>query len=96
MLLQKDSHSHVPYKLFLLYHSYQDANDDTQSKDLCFHYDREFLRETIKHYLSLPGFREHPDGFEIIAVTFGLMHWEEGFVSEPYNKTGEIFDKEAK
>lgn len=26
-----------------------------------------------------PGFREHPDGFEIKAYELGQVHWQDGF-----------------
>jgi hypothetical protein len=35
----------------------------------------------IARLLPLPGFREHPTGFQISACELDKDHWEDGFIS---------------
>lgn len=46
-----------------------------------------------------PGFRDYPDGFNIVPARLGLTGWVEGFVTEigppPKDAAGEAFDLPA-
>lgn len=48
---------------------------------------------------SKPGFRDYPEGFDVIPTKLGMTGWQEGFVTEieppPNDADGEAFDLPA-
>ena len=46
-----------------------------------------------------PGFRDYPEGFDIICTKLGMTGWQEGFVTNigppPKDADGEAFDVPA-
>ena len=68
-------------KVFLLQHT-REQTDGTDEVKLIGVYSSEQLgRAAIAALAPLPGFREHPAGFELSSYELDATHWAEGFVS---------------
>jgi hypothetical protein len=68
-------------RVFLLQHT-RELADGTDDVKLIGVYSSEPLgRAAIATLSLLPGFREHPAGFELTPYELDATHWADGFVS---------------
>ncbi len=53
----------------------------------------------VEKLRAKPGFRDHPEGFDIVPTTLGMTGWQEGFITTigppPKGASGEAFDLPA-
>ncbi len=72
--------------VYHLWHEYVMENGEDEVKELGLYSSRENAQEAITRYWSLPGFRDHPDGFKIYESELDRDGaWTEGFVrGDPY------------
>jgi hypothetical protein len=66
-------------QVFLLEHSYEIEGFD-EIKTIGIFTEKEKAEKVIKRYISLPGFMNYPDGFNIGLYEIDKAHWEEGFI----------------
>ena len=72
----------LPMKVFLLWHSYESEYDDCDhSFFLGVYSTRAKAEERQREAVRQPGFRLHPDGFDISEQTVDRDEWKEGFVT---------------
>lgn len=64
----------------LLWHEYETAFGDVESKLVGVYRTEEDARGAIDRYVRLPGFRDYPDGFSIQALAPNEEWWSDGFV----------------
>lgn len=65
--------------VFLLWHSRDKSEGDTDDKLVGVYSSRETAEAAIQRKLTFPGFRDHPDGFEVAPYTIDRDAWSEGF-----------------
>ena len=65
---------------FLLWHTHTVGNDDDE-KFIGVYASLANAEAAIQRVKDQPGFRDHPDGFEICEYPIGKDHWEQGFIS---------------
>lgn len=65
--------------VFLLWHSRDKGNGDTDDKLVGVYSSREAAEAATQRKLTFPGFRDHPDDFEIAPYTIDQDEWSEGF-----------------
>ena len=72
--------------LYHLVHEYVMENGEDEIKNLGVYSTRERAQEAITRYWTLPGFRDHPDGFKVYESELDRDGgWTEGFVrGDPY------------
>lgn len=66
------------YFVYALEHIYTDETH-TGSKFLGYYDDLEKLNKAKEKALTLPGFRDYPDGMLIRKYELNKMHWQDGF-----------------
>lgn len=67
--------------VFVLHHVRKDDEFGDDAK-LIGVYSSDASAQTAKERLSIqPGFREHPEGFEISRYVLDMDHWTEGFIT---------------
>ena len=64
----------------LLWHVHR-FDDDEDEKLLGVYASEQAAREAQRRLADQPGFREHPDGFEIDTYEVGKDHWTKGFTT---------------
>ena len=67
--------------VYLLWHTHQfeDGTDD-DGKLIGVYASEQAAREAQARVNQQPGFRDHPEGFEIAPYEIGEDHWTEGYV----------------
>jgi hypothetical protein len=65
-------------KLYLLTHEYEDEFSE-KIKFIGIFSSVELAESAINRLRVQPGFREHPEGFEISEQSLDLVGWQEGF-----------------
>lgn len=75
----------TPNRIYVLVHSYvTNAGDpdleDVKMKELYYSFAEEDCSAQIPYFLQQPGFRDFPDGFEVMHIDLNVHYWEEGFV----------------
>jgi hypothetical protein len=70
--------------LFVLCHEYtvNEGDPDTEEtllKELFYSFSKERCEAEIQFYRSLPGYKDFPDGFEVLHVTLETRYFESGF-----------------
>lgn len=65
--------------VFLLWHSRDKSDDNTDDKLVGVYSSREAAEAAIQRKLTFPGFRDHPDGFEVALYPIDQDAWSEGF-----------------
>lgn len=68
--------------VFLLWHTHVQPTGDEDGKLIGVYASRSDADRAQERAAILPGFRVHPDGFEIAEYIVGQDHWAEGFVTE--------------
>lgn len=66
--------------VFLLWHCRLLDDDGEDTKLIGIYSSKELAEEKIEKYLSIAGFKEFLEGFEISEYNTDKDHWEEGFV----------------
>lgn len=71
--------------VYVLTHSYTihegDKNhEDMDTKDLFYSASRDNCEQRIANYVNLPGFRDYPNGFEVMEIHLDTQYWETGFI----------------
>ncbi|GAB3866644.1 hypothetical protein GCM10028801_39220 [Nocardioides maradonensis] len=70
----------APSHVWLLWHG-DDIYDETpEAKLLGVYASEELARERIERCARLPGFRDHPEAFEIARYEVNRDEWSEGYV----------------
>lgn len=72
-------------KIFVLCHEYtanegDPDNEETELKELYYSFSQEKCSEQIEFYKLLPGFKDYPDGFEVMQIILENRYSETGFV----------------
>jgi hypothetical protein len=74
-------------EVYLVYHTYGDEDEEEDNRKLIGIFsDREKAVEAQKAVADQPGFRDYPEGFEIVEHRLDLLGWRAGFVSIPYDE----------
>lgn len=67
--------------VYNLNHEYVMENGEDEVKELGIYSSRAKAEEAIARYWTLPGFRDHPDGFKIYETELDRDRaWTDGFV----------------
>lgn len=66
-------------KVFLLWHSRQIGEGDTDDKLIGVYSSTADAEAAIVRKATFPGFRDHPDGFTISQYELDQDAWSEGF-----------------
>ena len=69
--------------VFLLHHvhEFEDGSEDVKLIGVYSSLERaEVARQRV---VSLPGFREHPEGFHVDRYLVDVDHWTDGYVTVP-------------
>lgn len=67
--------------VFILWHTHELSDEDEDSKLLGVYSSESIANDKINEYKKLPGFCDHPDGFEIAKYEVDSDYWQEGFVT---------------
>jgi hypothetical protein len=67
--------------VFILWHVRVAGENGGDAKLIGAYRQEAGAQAAIARLLPLPGFREHPAGFQISACELDQDHWEEGFIS---------------
>lgn len=67
--------------VYLLWHEYEIAPDRDEAKLLGVYTSRDLAEAAKERLVEQPGFRDHPDDFEIAEYELNRDHWVEGFVT---------------
>jgi homoserine kinase type II len=68
-------------RVFLLWHEYEISPDRDETKLLGVFTSTDKAQAAKQYYLTQPGFRDHPDDFEIAEYRLDERTWSEGFVT---------------
>ena len=68
-------------KVYLLYHIYNDDDDDVETKLIGVYSSQNLATEAIDRLKSKPGFSTYPSGFQIFEKRVDLDGWTEGFIT---------------
>jgi hypothetical protein len=77
--------SQEPRIVFVLCHSYtvnegDPDHEETETKRLYYSLSREKCVEQIEYYSKLPGFRDFPEGLEVLKIELETQYWETGVI----------------
>jgi hypothetical protein len=67
--------------VYLLWHTY-DLNGEEEEKLLGVYATEQKAEEAKGRVKRLPGFRDHPEGFQVDRYTVDRDEWAEGFITE--------------
>jgi hypothetical protein len=67
--------------VFLLWHIHELPGGEEDAKLIGVYASAEDAERARQRALSLPGLRDHPDGFQVSPYTVGQDHWTDGFVT---------------
>ena len=67
--------------IFVLHHVHEAANGDEDIKLIGIYSSELLARAAIERLALQPGFRDHPDGFNIAEHEIDKDQWGEGFIS---------------
>jgi len=68
-------------KVYMLWHSYVKESGVEDVKLVGVYSSEERAKEGLKQVRSQPGFRDHPEGFEIDGMRLDLTGWSGGFAA---------------
>ncbi|WP_040508328.1 hypothetical protein [Leptospira wolffii] len=66
--------------VFELLHYYERDDNEEDWKRLGVFSTEEKVEDAMNHYLNLPGFRDHQNGFHINRIEIDNLEWTSGFV----------------
>jgi hypothetical protein len=78
--------------VFLLEHVNPDNDDD--AKTIGIYSTREKAKTAMLSLQKQPGFKEHPEGFEICPYRLDLTSWTEGFITIKHKPASKSKSKE--
>jgi homoserine kinase type II len=67
--------------VYLLWHEYEIEPDRDGTKLIGVYTSHELAESAQKRVSQQPGFRDHPDDFEIAEYKLDRDHWTEGFIT---------------
>ena len=67
--------------VYALWHTHTFSEDREDYKLIGIYESEDAAKEAQARVVSQPGFRKHPEGFEIVAYEVGKDHWEEGYAT---------------
>lgn len=67
-------------KVYLMHHIRSDDEYGDSAKLIGVYRSENIARSAISRLKGQPGFRDHPNGFQIEAYELDKDHWVEGFV----------------
>lgn len=73
-------------KVYLLEHVRSDDEYGDDAKAIGIYRSEESARAAIARLSDRPGFRDHPNGWNIDCYQLDQDHWEEGFVTMTGNE----------
>lgn len=68
-------------KVFVLQHVHRFDDGEEDVKMIGVFSAKSLAAEAIGHLLMQPGFKEHPDGFQMEEYSLDEYSWKEGFVT---------------
>lgn len=68
-------------RVFLVTHSHELSGGAEDEKLIGVYSSKENADAAVIRATGLPGFREHPDGFQVDAYVIDADYWTEGFVT---------------
>lgn len=76
-------------RVYVVYHSYGDEEDIDENRKLIGYFSSPVLaQQAIDTVRTQPGFRDHPNGFEVLDEPVDTVGWDEGFISEDADAGG--------
>jgi len=70
--------------VYLVWHTHHISGDQDDEKLIGVYSTRRQAESAIDRSRSLPGFRDHREGFEICPYEIDQDHWTDGFVTMQY------------
>ena len=70
-----------PTSVFLLWHSHEKGDGETDDKLIGVYATKVDAQAAINRVADQPGFKDAPEGFLIDEYRVGKDHWQEGFFS---------------
>ena len=67
--------------VYLLWHTHEMLDGEEDAKLIGVYASAEDAEQAKQRMLPQPGFRELPDGFQVIRYEIGRDHWTEGYVT---------------
>ena len=67
--------------VFILWHVRRDDEYADDAKLIGVYRSEGAAKEAIERLADQPGFRDHPDGFEVSRYPLDKDHWTEGFLT---------------
>ena len=67
--------------VYLLWHEYEIEPKRDETKLLGVYSSRELAEDARGRLMEQPGFRDHPNDFEIAEYELNRDHWTEGFIT---------------
>ncbi len=68
-------------KVYLLWHVHEVAGSEDEEKLIGVYATEADAMGAIDRLRDKPGFKDLPEGFQIVRYTINKDHWQEGFVS---------------
>ncbi|HYH37780.1 MAG TPA: hypothetical protein VD860_06130 [Azospirillum sp.] len=68
-------------RVYLLWHSRENGFGDSDEKLIGVYSTKQRAEASLERARLLPGFRDHPDTFEIATYRVDEDHWVEGFTT---------------
>lgn len=69
--------------VYLLWYVRADDQSEEDAKLIGVYRSRDSADAAMSRAKGQPGFRDHPEGFEVSAYPLDKDHWTEGFVTIP-------------
>lgn len=66
--------------LYVLWHTYENESGNEDIKLIGIYSSEDRAKEALEKVRMQPGFRDHPDGFEIADAALDMTGWRDGFV----------------
>lgn len=66
--------------VYLLWHTHEFENGPDDEKLIGVYESAFAARQAQTRVANQAGFRDHPEGFEVVAYEVGQDHWTEGYV----------------
>lgn len=71
----------TPESVFLVHHVHEMPSGEEDVKLIGVYASQEDAEKAVARAKQWPGFKDHPEGFEISSCVVGRDHWTEGFVT---------------
>ena len=67
--------------VYVVQHTHESQNDEEDVKFIGVYRTQSDADAAVARLRALPGFRDHPNGFEVTEYELNKDHWTEGFIS---------------